>query len=328
MDIDYIVSKTPGGELSPPTKPRAFKTGKEVLGHTMASSLVHNQRLIKGNAKDPVVTGFRMLIDNKILSIPIYDVEKHAYVGFMDIIDVVHHFLAVLSKDEVKGGFSAWQKKFSSVLNKEIIDFSKRNPWMGVDSAASVQAVIDLLIHYKVHRIPIIDSSGELVMVLSQSRVVQYLIQYIDLFDWASKTVGHFSLGYRQVVVVPSTMVTKEAFGVMSDSGVSGVGVVNTAQRLVGVLYTSDLRHIDYSENMFERLYLTVQDFLTIVRSTQPEMPAVVVATPSTTVANVGALFMKYKVHRVFVVESENTMKLLGVISLHDFLVLFGRSFH
>jgi len=314
--------------LSPPVRPRAFKTGLDVLNHTAVSTLLDQRRLIKGNTKDSVLTGFRSLIDNKILSIPLYDVERHAFVGFMDIIDVTHHFLSALSQDEVNAGFAAWQKKFSSVQNKDVMDLSHRNPWMGVDPSASLQAIVDFLLHYKVHRIPIIDAEGELTSVLSQSNVVSYLVQYIDLFDWAKKTVGELNLGYRQVVVVSNLMITKDAFKVMRDSRVSGVGVVNESQRLVGVLSVSDMRHVGYSEHMFERFYLTVQDFLAVVRSCRLEIPPVVVVTPSTTVAQVGALFTKYKIHRVFVVQSEESMTLLGVISLHDYLLLFGRSFH
>jgi len=115
---------------------------------------------------------------------------------------------------------------------------------MGVDSVASLRAVIDLIVHYKVHRIPIVDSDGELQSVLSQSQVAQYLVQYMDLFDWTKKTVDELKLGYRQVVVVPNNMVTKDAFKVMRDTGVSGVGVVDGNQKLVGVLSTSDLRYV------------------------------------------------------------------------------------
>jgi len=326
---EYIVSKTPGGELSPPVKPRKFATGKDVINHTMVASLLERRKLIKSNTTSPVVEGFRCLIDNKILCIPLYDIERRSYAGFMDIIDVAHHFLSAMSAEEVKTGYSAWHKKFSSLQNKDVMDVSKRNPWMGVDSVASLQAVIDLIVHYKVHRIPIVDSDGELQAVLSQSRVAQYLVQYLDLFDWTNKTVDELKLGYRQVVVVPNSMVTKDAFKVMRDTSVSGVGVVDDAQKLVGVLSTSDLRHVGYSEHMFDRFYLTVQDFLTIVHGSEGHnIPRVVVAVPSSTVTQVGELFMKHKVHRVFVVDSEQSMKVLGVISLHDFLLLFGRSIH
>jgi len=245
----------------------------------------------------------------------------------MDIVDIVHHLLSALSHEEVNAGFSAWQKKFTDVKNKDVMDLSGRNPWMGVDPSASLQAIIDLLIHYKVHRIPIIDSGGELTSVLSQSRIVQYLVQYIDLFDCASKTVAELKLGYRQVVVVSNQMATKDAFTTMRDAGISGVGVVDASQKLVGAISTSDLRYIGYTEQMFERFYLNVQDFLTVARSV-PGRPSVVVVTPTSTVSQVGQLFMKHKVHRLFVVDSEQTMKVIGVISLHDFLLLFGRSFN
>jgi len=327
---DYIVGKTPGGELSPPSKPKLFHTGKDVLNHTMISTLIENDpKLVKGTTKDSVLHGFKLLTDNKILSIPLYDPELHGYVGFLDIIDVAYHFLAVLSKDEVRTGFATWQQKFSETSNKQVIDISGRNQWKGVDPSAPLQSIIDLLVHYKLHRIPVIDGEGSLVTVLSQSRVVQYLVQYMGLFAWGAKTVGEIQLGYRDVICVSSSMVTKDAFKVMRDARVSGVGVVDdNTKKLVGVLSTSDIRHVGYTELMFERFYLSVQDFIALVHVAHPHIPPVTVVTPTSTIAEVGSLFAKYRIHRLFVVESAESMKPVGVISLHDFLLLFGRPFH
>jgi len=209
----------------------------------------------------------------------------------------------------------------------EVSDLSGKDPWKGVDSGASLQAVVDLLNHYKIHRIPVIDSTGELHTILSQSRVVQYLAQYIDMFTFAQETVEQHKLGYRDSVVVVSTeSVAKDAFEVMRDKGVSGVGVVDENQKLVSAVSTSDLRAVVYSKHHFERLNLSVSDFVTLVRVSNPNSPKdALVVTPSTTISQVAKLFEQYKVHRLFVVDSLESKKPIGVISLYDFLLLFGK---
>jgi len=288
-------------------------------------SALTESKLVKGSTKDSVIRGFKLLVDNNILSIPLWDPELGAFVGFLDIIDIVHHFLSSLSQDEIRAGFSTWETKFSATLNKHV-SLSHRNPWQGVEPSAPLQAVIDLLVHFKLHRIPVIDGSGHLITVLSQSRIVKYLSLYMQLFEWSKQTVRDLKLGYRDVIVVPSDTVTKDTFKVMRDSGVSGIGIIDPlTKKLVGQISTSDIRHVGYTEHMFERFYLIVRDFALLVHAAHPQVPMVTVVTPDTTLAEVGEMFNKYGVHRLFVVDSVENMQLIGVISLHDFLLVFGR---
>jgi len=93
------------------------------------------------------------------------------------------------------------------------------------------------------------------------------------------------------------------------------------------VLSSSDLKALGYNVEMFSLFDLTVSEFLAQVRAKQPpDFPKVLAVTPDTTIATVAKLFEKNKVHRLFVVENVDSMKPIGVISLFDFLVLFGSS--
>lgn len=326
MATDYVVGKTSGGEISPPHKRKTFQTGFDVLAHTHVSDVLQERPLVTALTKDSIIHGLHLLIDNRILSVPLYEVERQRYVGFLDITDVVHQFLKTLTPEELRAGYDNFKSKFAGITCKDVSDISGKNPWRGVDAKAPLQAVVDLLNQYKVHRIPVIDSTGELYTILSQSRVVQYLANYIELFPFASDTVGNRKLGYRDdVVVVPKDSLAKDAFEVMCAKGVSGVGIVDDNNQLIGTVSTSDLRGVVYSSQNFERLNLSVGDFLALVRATNPNVPQdVLVVTPSFTIADVAKLFQQYKVHRLFVVDTIDTMKTIGVISLYDFLLLFS----
>jgi len=254
----------------------------------------------------------------------LYEVDRHRYVGFLDITDIVHHVLHSLSLEDLKSGYETFKAKFLQVKCQDVANISGRNPWKGVESKANLRAVIDLLNHYEVHRIPVITATGELVTVLSQSRVVQYITPRILLFECAIETVGNIKLGYRDVFSVTPDSIVKDAFELMRDKGVSGVGVISEG-KLVESISVSDLRHVGYAENMFERLFLSVKDFLALARIGAPYTSPVIVVTPLSTIAEVAEKLDKYKIHRVFVVESEESMKPIGVISLFDFLKLIGQ---
>jgi len=135
--------------------------------------------------------------------------------------------------------------------------------------------------------------------------------------------VQEVKVGFREVITVPANVLTSAAFAVMHSKAVSGIGIIEDG-KLVGVLSASDIRHVGYAENMFERFNNTVKEFASLVHSLRPEIPAVVVITPSATLIEIADMFLKYKVHRIFIVNSKEDMKPIGVISLHDFLLLFG----
>lgn len=71
--------------------------------------MVGFSRVIDVNATDSVLVGFQRLIENKILSLPIFDVRRNKYIGFLDIVDIVHHFLDSLTETEVGQGFDSFK---------------------------------------------------------------------------------------------------------------------------------------------------------------------------------------------------------------------------
>lgn len=318
---DYVVAKT---KLDEGVSDVTFNTARDVLDNTKVKDImVGFSRVIDVNSTDSVLVAFQRLTENKILSLPIFDERRNKYIGFLDIVDVVHHFLDALTETEVGQGFASFKSRFAKVQCKDIADLSGRDPYQPIDESAPLGAVISLISEWDVHRVPIIDAGGELVSLLSQSRVTAYLSQHLMKFDVSKKTVGELKLGLRNVISVKESDLTVSAFNAMRKNRISGVGVVNADGVLVGVLSVTDLRSVGYDDQLFKRLYTPVSEFLKLAHSQNAQKPrGVITVNLENTVGDVFTLFGKYGIHRLYVVDAAN--KPIGVISLGDLLKLFA----
>ena len=63
---------------------------KELLATTSVDSIILSKgRVIVLDSGELVVHGFQKLLDNHILSAPVYDAKEHKYIGFLDIRDLI-----------------------------------------------------------------------------------------------------------------------------------------------------------------------------------------------------------------------------------------------
>ena len=102
-----------------------------------------------------------------------------------------------------------------------------------------------------VHRIAIFDTNGEITRVVSMSDAVRYLASRADHLGGLAEMnlrrlglVGRASEIDGGLVVVPPTAPAIEAFALMREKRVSGVGVLDDREGLIANLSASDLRCI------------------------------------------------------------------------------------
>jgi len=291
------------------------ESAKDIMNQRL-SVIQPTHSLFQARTDDPMLYGFQLLIDNKILSIPLYSINKQRYMGFLDIVDIVHHLLNTLNEGDVKTGYDNFKERFSNVTCGDVSDLSDRNPYKATDTSGTLQAAVNLICHWKVHRVPLVDINGTLQHIFSQSYLVKVLSKFIQLFPFVNKTVADLALGIKEhVITVPKSSLVKDAFEVMRDKNISGVGVLDKTGKLVGVLSVSDLRLIGYNADIFDKLYLKVSKFLKLIGQNR-----LVVIDATATVGRIAQIFITTGVHRIFVVTDGRPV---GVISLYDFILLF-----
>jgi len=188
------------------------------------------------------------------------------------------------------------------------------------------------MITKKTHRVLVCSSKGELINLITQSRVMQFFPGIIEGSPSCKKTIKELGLGEKSVITVNFNESAYCAFKTMVDRRVSGLAVVDDWGCLVGNISISDFKLCGYDSRFWDLLGKSVNEYMKEVLAkpevnirtrvlysltTKEVMPAVK-CYEDDSLQVVVKLFSFYGVHRLFVVDSQR--KPIGVITLSDLL--------
>lgn len=171
------------------------------------TQVVKGAKVIEANTTDTAYDGFRKLVEHGILSVPLRDTDN-TYVAFLDVLDILHHISVCVAFSEQflspKQGVPVENVEASlkSTTCGAIANLSKRNNFVPIkDSTNLIRVVQTFCSNYKdLHRLPIINQSGSLIGIASQSLLVSWLAPYVGKFDFGKQTVGQLGLGLEYVI--------------------------------------------------------------------------------------------------------------------------------
>lgn len=280
-----------------------------------------------------------LMSKNNILSVPIYDRELKAYVGFVDYLDLASLVVGIVQnlsqeyypdvaisslQPEQKNKLAHGAKKqFSAKKLFDIADLSKNDPYIPILKSATLYQAIEALAKFGIHRVPIVDEEQKIDAIVSQSAVLDFLYSNLEKFATKAKKSVADMLSNRadvtEVLTMPESSPAFEAFELMLKNKVSAVGIVNEDGKLVGVISATDLRIIGPHCATLALLFDPVKDLLDQSRELNTAMLVrVVKATTSDTLGIVIESMQDNKVHRVFVVDEDD--KPTCVLSMKDVL--------
>jgi len=300
-------------------------SGKKLLSQTPVGSLILEQDVPYGivsvSKLDSISHAFKQMIDKKILSVPVYDPIKHHFESFIDMVDIVSFCVERLPQEELTNGdlssLMESAKEFKTVNCGQIADISKRNQYCPVESTAPLRASIELMAKWSVHRVPVVDAGGDLITILTQSRVIKYIHQHMNMFeDIAGRTLESLRMIHEGVISIPHRSLTIEAFKAIHDKKVSAVAVVDNDGKLVGNVSASDLKVVGYDGALLSRLFYPISQFLKILPHEHKEALKIegpVCVKPSATFREVIDKLVNIRIHRLYVVDDNQIP--IGVVS-------------
>jgi len=298
------------------------KQGLELLETTPLGSLFPDHpsdTLISFSKSDTLSHVFKGLVEHKILSAPVFDPIHHTYNAFVDMVDIVAYFVSNFSEKELSD-LGSVQQLLSTERCGKASDCSGRDPFRPVEAMASLLTAITKMVRSGVHRIPVINSEGDLVTIVTQSHVVKYVYQYTSKFGNLGHTpIESLDMIHKPVVTVGLADKALEAFKSMHENRISAVAVVDESGRLVGNISVSDLKLIGYDGSLFTRLHYSVAQFMKLLaqdRGNKVEAPVCV--TAGATFSDVVSKLVNSRIHRVYLVDS--TFAPLGVLTQKEVL--------
>jgi len=306
---------------------------QEYLAQFKTSDLVpKNFKLTTVKSTDYVVDVLQTMTERGILSVPVWNTSTSKYVGFVDMLDLVTVLVvlsgckqlldALCSKEVDWVKYIEQEKKVFAEANiEDLIDASTRNPWCPVYQDLSLRSLMDMFApELNLHRVPVTDDQGNVVGIVSQSKVVEFLSNNLHKFpDKANQAVKdlHICPPKHEVLSINIKELALEAYKTMVDKRVSGLAVVRDDGTLVASISVSDLKG-SLKQNIFSDLYLPIGLYLDkcIPSFERRNSKTPICCLLTDTIKDVVAKLSKYHVHRLFVVDANN--KPVDVFSLCD----------
>jgi len=226
-----------------------------------------------------------------------------------------------------------------------LIDKSGRNKWITLDKRDPIARVFATLAHPDIHRVAIIDKSepNKVLAIITQYEVARWLWQSRNVVgfpkDILLKPAKSAMCSGKDLILIQQDKTLLDAFRLLKERRVSGLGVTNQANELVGNVSASDVKVMAASALDLVRLLAMRLDkiielkrtlMLTLTERVAPPRPITV--TEEDTLESVVEKLVTNHIHRVWVTKPKEiaagVQQLnvpVGVISLTDIARLLSQ---
>ncbi|KDQ09154.1 hypothetical protein BOTBODRAFT_165200 [Botryobasidium botryosum FD-172 SS1] len=220
-------------------------------------------------------------------------------------------------------------------------DLSEKNP-MVVQTQNSTHLSLLREFSQGKHRVAIKNNAGEIEGIVSDRRLVQWLMTHAPSHPVLSATlqlpISELNIGSRMVISAPADSTIRDAMAMMSAEGVSSIAVVDHNGNLLSAVSVTDIGKLIVPSQSKSVLNTTLLQFISKIK--EPEgltdgaerYPAFSVV-PSSTLGYTMQKILAINAHRVFITDDPNLPaspggapgNLRGVVSLVDILSVFAR---
>jgi len=306
----------------------------ELLASETVKAISAPATIISIDSKASLHDGFERLIQNNILSAPVYDKDQREYIGFLDVRDLVSFVVFVYDEQKVTDNTrlrdliqqGTGQFKMPTTDGVTVSYLSRRNRFVSVPIDATLKTVTELLAK-GVHRVPVVNAEGTVVNLISQSTIIKFLsdrLQSVILESSGEPRLDELKgLGTAPVLTVTKSTSVISTFRLMDQKKRSGIAIVDAVGRFVGTTTGKDLGL--FLENpSLAVLNMSIFEHLQLIRAKQVDIksPSIAVFEHDKVSRAIG-LIAATRVHRVFVVDDEKRYQPIRVVSITDILKYF-----
>jgi len=290
-----------------------------MLSTTVDTLVVDKKEVYVVQSTDTLQTALDTMQKHNILSLPVMDPSQNicGMLGIMDILVYVA-WAPYFETGAQPEGFTKLDSPISSVLG---LTSESRHIYV-IEPSLPVERLATPFSN-GLHRVLIKVNEQNGLKILSQSDIVRFLYKHrSELTPIVSKKLS--TLNCTKVVFsITDSESTLDGFKLMAIEKVPAVAVTNASTgEIIANLSASDLRGIS-SENISD-VSLPVIDYLK-KRKGANNVKALVV-TMENTLLDVMQLIVENKIHRLWIVESKEHPKPVGVVTLTDIFKSFVTS--
>jgi len=291
----------------------------------------------------------KLMTEHRILSLPVVAHKTGKPLYILTMTDIVAYFVYHFTEKDFKTDFWTSLTNFfyvpeycNEIATKNLSQLVGVVGQMGLEELPmikedqTVYEAVKLMLEKKAHRVLVLDESGYVSNLITQSRIVQFLSCVLDSSPKCDYTVRELGLGFKKIVAVRHDQIVYRAFRSMVDRKLTSLAVVNHQDQLVGNISITDFKLAGFKTQYWNYLGLTVQEYLKELnihsairlrsanlysaRNSETNTPVQLLVTvkPEDKLRTVIKFITFFNVHRVFVVDEEHHP--LGIITLTDLL--------
>jgi CBS-domain-containing membrane protein len=246
------------------------------------------------------------------------------YLGTVDLIGIVGGMLECTGAqgNPTFLDIIANRKEFQTRGVVEALDTWVAGPFLAVEEGRSnFLDVLLLLSKHGAHRVMVTRKGGDIVNIITQSAVLKYLDGIkAELTDIGSKQIKNTPLGEtRPVYSVSIESKAVEAFQMIYEKKVHGVGVVNKSGVLIATVGARDMHMMVLQSDFFASLRQPLRMFFEALNSTNSRVRSPAVrCSPNDTLESLVTRLALTHIHRIFVTDEKGVC--IRVVSLGDLL--------
>ncbi|XP_047740796.1 5'-AMP-activated protein kinase subunit gamma-1 isoform X2 [Hyalella azteca] len=262
-----------------------------------------------------VKKAFYALVHNGVRAAPLWDRDKQKFVGMLTITDfirILHSFH--LNQDPQMENLEDHRLHMWRTFLKD-----DDRPFININPEASLYEAIRLLIHHKIHRLPVIDpATGNVLYIITHKRILKFLYLYINELPKPlvlQKTLAELGIGtYTNIVTASPDTLIIEALDKFVKHRVSALPIVDSDGKLIDIYAKFDVINLA-AEGTYSNLNVTLRQ---ANESRNEWFEGVQHCTKDERLCTVMDRIVRAEVHRLVVVDGAR--KVTGVISLSDIL--------
>ncbi|EFA82202.1 hypothetical protein PPL_04625 [Heterostelium album PN500] len=260
-----------------------------------------NRKLVTIKGNETIINAMEIMAKNQILSLPVVEPENEKeFMGFIDMVDIIHSILCYYTTNE---------------NTKNCENQSKYDNFIPVDFRGTLRQLISEVFQKDIHRVIVFNDDADGIGILSQTDMIKYFLENLDsLGECVHKSVDELKLIDNKVISMHENGISIHAFYLMLFHAVPGIAIVNENNDLVSSISLSDLRGLN--ADSYPNLLKPTGEFLNNKKT--------ITCTKETSLEVLMLTMFEHKIHRVWVVDSKESKKCIGVITMVDIMKYFA----
>ncbi|PAA92973.1 hypothetical protein BOX15_Mlig018326g1 [Macrostomum lignano] len=290
--------------------------------HTCYDLIPTSSKLLVFDTNLNVRKAFFALVYNGLRAAPLWDSDRQKFVGILTVTDFIYilhkYYRSALVPMEVleTHRISTWQAELSSQLK----------PLTWISPEASLYDAIRVLLHSRVHRLPVIDPlTGNALYIVTHKRVLKFICLYahqLPMPGWLDQPIIQLGIGtHSNIVTVSGTTSLVKVLSLFVQNRVSALPVLSSDGRLTDIYSKFDVINLAATKT-YNNLDISVAEALQYRRE---RFEGVSKCSSDATLKAVIDQLVQDEVHRLVIVDQDN--RVTGMVSLSDVLNALVRDY-